>query len=131
MTGKERLKTILQKETTCPICAGTGKDPVTRTVPDGPGKTKTIVSTCRRCKGNKKASRIHEVNGIEHAVICEEIGPNGELLTQLKEISLIADKHDEVLKAATGTITSRLNTMKETEGSVMQKAIDKWKAEGR
>lgn len=135
MKAEDRLKGMLQKESPCPICAGTGVDPVTRTVMEQ-DKPKVISSTCRCCLGQKKITRYQEeTNHLgevqEVAILFEEIGSHGGLRRHIKAISKIADKHREVLEASTGTNAKRLNDMKAADDVVLGKAYDTWKAENR
>ncbi len=131
MTAEERLKGILEKETPCPICAGTGKDPIRHR------QTNQEVP-CRHCEGQTTIVRVYQKtdnDGVlkDYAIICEEIGSRGELLTQHKELNLIADKHRLALEQTGSGITNtkRLQNMRPDEDPVMQKCIDTWLAEDR
>lgn len=131
MTAEDRLQNILGPSKACPICAGSGVDPIQRS------HTGELPAPCRSCKGTKLISRIKVINpgaGPEtNIIIREEVRDNGALVTHHMPMSNFADAHREVLEREQADFTHqlRLEEIKPDVCKVMQGCIDVWIGEGR
>ena len=132
MTAQDRLKDILAKQTTCPICGGTGKDPYPGPDPRNPAR-------CRRCAGKSVITRLKTLrdasnNLVDHAILKEHIGPHGELLTHFKQVDLIVSDFQADLEASGPGVgnTQRLQKMRASAADPgMREAFSLWLQENR
>lgn len=131
MKAEERLKIIFEKKTTCPICAGTGEDPIQRSH-KGPEP-----APCRRCVGKCEISRLQTMNADTHPeeqiILREEVRKNGALVTHFQPLSDFAEQHREILERSQSGLTNRkrLQEIKPGVCQVMRNCIDAWIGEGR
>ena len=131
MTAEERLIKILNPLSGCPICDGTGDDPIQRSHRgEEPAK-------CRRCGGDGKISRLdeHMVDGVPdpEIILKEEVRPNGALVTHYQSLKIFADKHREVLERSVSGLTNikRLQEISRGADPALKGCIEGWLAEGR
>jgi len=94
--AEDWLRQQFQGTQDCPVCKGTGKDPIKHAV------TKATVP-CRACKGAGKVERLRQVLGegdkLEDGVVTGwEIGQWGELVTYITAISVLANKYRAIIE---------------------------------
>lgn len=131
MKAEERLKIIFEKKCTCPICAGSGEDPIQRSH-KGPEP-----APCRRCEGKCEISRLKVMNpdtGPEEQIILrEEVRKNGALVTHYQPLANFAEQHRDILEKVQSGLTNkkRLQQIKPAVCDSLQACIDSWIVEQR
>lgn len=131
MTAEEKIKQVMGRETTCPICSGSGEDPIQRSH-KGPDPAK-----CRRCHGDKTINRlapIHQETGtVEGIVLKEEILPDGTQAVQYQALSVFVENHRGILERPDPQLTMKdhLEEIKKGTDHIMKGCIDTWIGEGR
>lgn len=131
MTGEKRLIERLKQHAVCPICKGTGSDPIQRSnKSEDPAK-------CRRCNGATTICRWKETPGNfdpgPQIILKEEVRKNGALVVHYQSFAVFADKYREVLKQEISQRTLKNWLLEAAEGNdpAMKDILDSWVAERR
>lgn len=131
MTGEKRLIDRLKQHVVCPICDGSGVDPVQRSNKnEEPAK-------CRRCNGATTICRWQEVPGGDdpgpEIILKEEVRTNGALVVHHQKFSVFVEKYREILEQEISQRTLKNWLLEAVEGGdpAMKDIIEGWVREKR